>query len=200
MRKLTSRMKEELLLEDKSNMTSSWMIANRKISDKPINWEARFLSSPSQCNSGEATIPLYGRNGGCTGNVLCVPLSSRSPPVMPSYSSVIRHTENLYGGTVSSKICSGGRCQDATSLPQATNYLWENPTTPKSYPPPGVEDLIKRDYYNLVQRFDGTGFSDVHSALSPRYFPNHDKEFDKYYITRPDTLRVSYGTRAHVGK
>lgn len=174
-------------------MTSSYMLSQRKIDTRPINWEARFVSSPGTCLDGEIAVPLLGKNGACTGNRICVPAVSREAPITPQNSGIVRHTSNLYAIRNPSRLCSGMNSMPSSATDYATTYLWETDCR-RSRAPPDANYASENDYYSLPRRHDGTGFRDISSSLSPRYYPSIDKKYQVYHITPADTLRVSYGT------
>lgn len=181
-------------------MTSSFLISQRKVDYRPVNWSAQFSSGPSNCGPGMITVPLLGLNS-CSANKLCVPRSDwQTAPITPQKSQIIRHTDNLYGMTQPAKICQFPFSENAADYPPATHYLWEQNSCPRSRIPPDLEFLLSNDYFNLIKRRDGTGFRDITDRLSPRYYPDALPKYDVYHITEPDTLRVSYGTQTHHGK
>ncbi|ALX27396.1 hypothetical protein GMAR_ORF21 [Golden Marseillevirus] len=159
-------------------MTSSYMLSQRKIDTRPVNFEARFVSSPGTCLDGEIAIPLLGKNGGCTGNRICVPAVSREAPRVPQNSGIVRHTSNLYAIREPSRLCSGMNSMPASSTDYASTYLWETDCR-RSRAPPDATYASQNDYYSLPRRYDGTGFRDITSALSPRYYPSIDKKWNK---------------------
>nr|WRK65478.1 hypothetical protein MarFTME_433 [Marseillevirus futianmevirus] len=170
-------------------MTSSYMISQRKIPTKPTNFDARFVSSPNQCIDGEITVPLLGKNGSCSGNMLCIPWKPREAPIVPQKSQIVRHTSNLYSISEPSRLCSGMNSGLASSTDYASTYLWETDCR-RSRAPPDANYASLNDYYSLPTRHDGTGFRDISSSLSPRYYPSIEKKYDVYHIMPKDTLRV----------